>query len=87
MDRPLLTAIDDLGDTVVGGIAFAIVILATVIVKVGRRTRREIATGQREIAAGQREIAADLAELLERTARIEGLLDGLRDAVSGRRDA
>ena len=38
-------------------------------------------------AAGRFErVAREVADLRERMARVEGLLDGLRDAISGRRE-
>ncbi len=38
-------------------------------------------------AAGRFEsMSSEMADLRERMARVEGLLDGLRDAVTGRRD-
>ena len=36
------------------------------------------------IVPGQRETRKDLAALRERMARLEGLLEGLRDAITGR---
>ena len=36
------------------------------------------------IVPGQREIRKDLAALRERMARLEGLLEGLRDSITGR---
>ncbi len=36
------------------------------------------------IVPGQRETRKDLAALRERMARLEGLLEGLRDSITGR---
>ena len=36
------------------------------------------------IVPGQRETRKDLAALRERLARLEGLLEGLRDSITGR---
>ncbi len=41
----------------------------------------------REISTLRTEISREIADLRERMARLEGLLEGLREAISGRRDA
>ena len=46
-----------------------------------------IVAGQRATAAQIAELRRDMGDQRERVARIEGLLEGLRDAVAGRRAA
>ena len=40
----------------------------------------------KEMADLRERVGTELAELRERIARLEGLLDGLREAISGRRE-
>ena len=56
-----------------------IAIAAAVVALVGL-----ILTGQRGLRAEIAEIRAELAQLRERMAHLEGLLEGLREAISGR---
>ena len=65
--------------TIIGvGIALASLILTT-----HRATRREIAELRGDIA----EIRGELAQLRERMAHLEGLLEGLREAITRSRAA
>ena len=65
--------------TIIGvGIALAGLILTT-----HRATRREIA----EIRGGIAELRGEIAQLRERMAHLEGLLEGLREAITRSRAA
>ena len=94
MDGPLLIATASLAGVVI----LAVVGLATLIVNVSRGIRRDLTdrinetdrrltAGQADIRARMDELATGQGEIRERMARLEGLLDGLREAVSGRRAA
>ena len=90
MDGPLLIATASLAGVVI----LAVVGLATLIVNVGRGIRRDLTARMDDLAASQGEmrermdgLAASQGEIRERMARLEGLLEGLREAVSGRRAA
>ena len=67
--------------------------LATVRWTAGRFERMSSATDDRfervssEMAGRFERVSGEMADMRERMARVEGLLDGLRDAVTGRRDA
>ena len=66
--------------------------LATVRWTAGRFERMSSATDDRfervssEMAGRFERVSGEMADMRERMARVEGLLDGLRDAVTGRRD-
>ena len=72
--------------TIIGvGIALAGLILTT-----HRATRREIAGVRVEIAEVRRELAelrAEIAQLRERVVHLQGLLEGLREAITRSRTA
>ena len=72
--------------TIIGvGIALAGLILTT-----HRATRREIAEVRGEIAeirGGIAELRGEIAQLRERMAHLEGLLEGLREAITRSRAA
>ena len=71
---PELIAILTIGVSLGGGQ------LATVLWVAGRFERIE-----REMADRFKQVGKEMADLRERLARLEGLLDGLREAISGRR--
>ena len=50
----------------------------------GQRTQREQISGLREEVGGLRK---EINDLRERMARLEGLMEGLREAITGRRVA
>ena len=50
----------------------------------GQRTQREEISGLREEVGGLRK---EINDLRERMARLEGLMEGLREAITGRRVA
>ena len=72
---PELIAILTIGVSLAGGQ------LATVLWVAGRFER----VGN-EIAHRFERVGTEMADLRERLARLEGLLDGLREAISGRRE-
>ena len=72
---PELIAILTIGVSLAGGQ------LATVLWVAGRFER----VGN-EIADRFERVGKEMADLRERLARLEGLLDGLREAISGRRE-
>ena len=49
--------------------------------------RKEIAGVRTDMDKGLAGVRDDVGSLRERMARLEGLLEGLREAISGRRDA
>ena len=72
---PELIAILTIGASLGGGQ------LATVLWVAGRFERVD-----KEMADLSEPVGTEMAELRERIARLEGLLDGLREAISGRRE-
>ena len=73
---PELLAILTIGVLLAGGQ------LATVLWVAGRFERIS-----KEMADCFERVAKEMADLRERLARLEGLLDGLREAISGRRES
>ena len=57
------------------------------VLAVGVAPGGTVLAGQRSTRVGIAELRRDVGGLRERMARLEGLLEGLRDAVAGRRAA
>ena len=63
------------------------VTLAGLILNGQRYQREEIKTLREETQAGFKALREEIISLRERVAHLEGLLDGLREAITGRRVA
>ena len=63
------------------------VALAGIVVTGQRAARAEINTLRTDLDKGLAGLREEIGSLRERMARLEGLLEGLREAISGRRDA
>ena len=63
--------------------------MGTIRAEMGRQTtslRSEITSLRSETSGQITALRTDIAELRDRTGKLEGLLEGLRDAISARRD-
>ena len=64
--------------------------LATLIVRLNRNLEKQIDTLRddvRELRQGQAALSERVSQLSDRVSRIEGLLEGLREAITGRHAA
>ena len=61
--------------------------LAALILNTQRNQREEIKTLREETLAGFKALREEIISLRERVAHLEGLLEGLREAITGRRVA
>ncbi len=64
--------------------------LATLIVRLNRNLEKQIDTLRddvRELRQGQAALSERVSRLSDRVSRIEGLLEGLREAITGRHAA
>ena len=57
------------------------------ILAVGATILGVVINGQRTAHNDVKDLRTEIGNLRERMARLEGLLEGLREAISGRRDA
>ena len=82
MDAGIITAL--VGTAAVGAA------LATLIVRLNRNLEKQIDTLRddvRELRQGQAALSERVSQLSDRVSRIEGLLEGLREAITGRHAA
>ncbi len=83
MDASLLIATASLAGVVI----LATVGLATLLVNVTRGIERRLTVRMDALDSRMDALTASQGEIRERMAKLEGLLEGLREAVTGRRAA